>query len=94
VSTTGRKVRRANNWLNASIIGIQFPVCMAIGYVWGRWMDGWFGTEPWLTAVFSLCGIAAGFVNLFRIAARTVRQEERMQQEDEARDRDDGGDGN
>ena len=60
----------------------------------GRQLDRWFGTEPWLTAVFSLCGIAAGFVNLFRIAARTAREEELMKQEDDARDGGDDGGGN
>jgi len=92
MSSRGRKVRRASNWLNASIVGIQFPVSMAIGYFWGRERDKWFGTAPWLTAIFSLCGIDAGFVNLFRITARAAREEERMRQEDEAGGGDDGGD--
>lgn len=70
-----------SNWLNASIVGIQFPVAMAIGYFWGKWMDGWFGTEPWLTIVFAILGIIAGFVNLFRITLQTGRQEERLSQE-------------
>ena len=36
-----KAVKYASNWLNASIVGIQFPVAMAIGYFWGKWMDGW-----------------------------------------------------
>jgi F0F1-type ATP synthase assembly protein I len=71
----------ASNWLNASIVGIQFPVAMAIGYFWGKWMDAWFGTEPWLTIVFSLLGVVAAFVNLFRITLQTGRQEERLAEE-------------
>ncbi len=71
-----KAVKYASNWLNASIVGIQFPVAMAIGYFWGKWMDGWLGTGPWLTIVFSLFGVIAGFVNLFRIALQTGRQEE------------------
>jgi F0F1-type ATP synthase assembly protein I len=35
-----------------------------------------FGTTPWCTVVFSVCGIAAGFVNLFRITAQAARAEE------------------
>lgn len=70
-----------SNWLNASIVGIQFPVAMALGYFWGKWMDGLFGTEPWLTIIFSIFGVIAGFVNLFRITMATAREEERLQKE-------------
>ncbi len=48
--------KHGSNWLNASIVGIQFPVAMAIGYFWGKWMDGLFGTDPWLTIIFSIFG--------------------------------------
>jgi len=78
--------KHATNWLNASIVGIQFPVAMAIGYFWGKWMDGLFGTEPWLTIIFSILGIIAGFVNLFRITLSTARQEELLDQEDDDTD--------
>ena len=81
-----KKFRQASNWLNASIVGIQFPVAMAIGYFWGKWMDGIFGTEPWLTIIFSILGIIAGFVNLFRITLATGLQEERLAKEDEDAD--------
>jgi ATP synthase protein I len=76
----------ASNWLNASIVGIQFPIAMAIGYFWGKWMDGWFGTTPWLTIVFSILGIIAGFVNLVRITIATGRQEELLAEEDDTSD--------
>jgi len=81
-----KNLRQASNWLNASIVGIQFPVAMALGYFWGKWMDGVFGTEPWLTIIFSILGIIAGFVNLFRITLATGLQEERLAKEDEDAD--------
>lgn len=81
-----RAFKQGSNWLNASIVGIQFPVAMAIGYFWGKWMDGVFGTEPWLTIVFSIFGVIAGFVNLFRITLATGAQEERLAKEDEEAD--------
>lgn len=71
----GRGFHKAGTWLDLSIVGIQFPVAIAIGYFWGRWMDGWLGTGPWLMIVFSIFGIVAGFVNLFRITARATREE-------------------
>lgn len=80
--------RQASNWLNASIVGIQFPVAMAIGYFWGKWMDELLGTGPWLTIVFSILGITAGFVNLFRITISTAREEEELARE--RRDEDGG----
>jgi len=81
-----KAVKYASNWLNASIVGIQFPVAIALGYFWGKWMDGLFGTEPWLTIIFSIFGIAAGFVNLFRITAAAAREEERLSKEEETSD--------
>ena len=70
--------------MNLSIVGIQFPVAIALGFFWGRWMDRHLGTWPYLTAVFSLFGIVAGFVNLFRITARAAEEEERLRRQDEA----------
>ncbi len=74
-----KQFRRARIWLDVSIIGIQFPVAIALGFFFGRWLDAQLGTHPWLTAVFSLFGIAAGFVNLFRITAQAGRAEEQME---------------
>jgi F0F1-type ATP synthase assembly protein I len=73
-----KQLRRARIWLDVSIIGIQFPVAIALGYFFGRWLDGLFGTGPWLMIFFSLCGIAAGFVNLFRITAQAGRAEKQI----------------
>lgn len=56
---------------------------MALGYFWGRWLDGVFGTGKWLTLVFALFGVAAGFVNLFRITMEATREEERRQAGDD-----------
>ena len=76
-----RVFKQGSNWLNASIVGIQFPVAMALGYFWGKWMDGLFGTQPWLTIIFFILGLIAGFVNLFRITMSTAREEERQAKE-------------
>jgi F0F1-type ATP synthase assembly protein I len=47
-----KQLRRARIWLDVSIIGIQFPVAIALGYFFGRWLDGLFGTEPWFMIIF------------------------------------------
>jgi len=75
VSRRQRQLRQARTWLDVSIVGIQFPVAIAIGFFWGRWMDRHLGTWPWLTAIFTLFGIVAGFVNLFRITAQAEQDE-------------------
>jgi F0F1-type ATP synthase assembly protein I len=63
-----------NALAEASALGFMFPIAIALGYFWGRWMDGLFGTEPWLTWIFSGFGLIAAFVNLFRFAARADKQ--------------------
>jgi F0F1-type ATP synthase assembly protein I len=73
-----KQLRRARVWLDVSIVGIQFPVAIALGFFFGRWLDTQLGTHPWLTAIFSIFGIAAGFVNLFRITAQASRAEEQI----------------
>ena len=75
-----KQLRRARIWLDVSIIGIQFPVAIVLGFFFGRWLDRHLGTQPWLTIVFSLFGIAAGFVNLFRITAQAGRAEKQIEE--------------
>ena len=49
-----------------STIGVTLVAATAIGLAIGYGLDRWFGTNPWLTLLFTLFGIVAGFVNLFR----------------------------
>jgi F0F1-type ATP synthase assembly protein I len=53
--------------LEASAIGWMFPIAMGLGFGAGWGLDKLFGTWPWLTAIFSACGVAAAFINLFRM---------------------------
>ena len=48
-------------------LGLAFllPCCTLVGYIIGHYLDKAFGTT-WLTLVFLLLGIAAGFIELFR----------------------------
>lgn len=54
----------------AATLGFVFPIAIGIGYFLGRWIDRTFGTDPWFTIFLTACGVAAGFVNLFRASAR------------------------
>jgi len=63
--------RRQMQWLlEASSIGWMFPIAIGLGFLWGYGMDKLFGTWPWLTGIFSAFGVAAAFINLFRVGMR------------------------
>jgi ATP synthase protein I len=60
-----------------STIGISLVAATAIGLLIGYGVDRLLGTSPWLTMLFTLFGIAAGFLNLFRdvgLLGKTWRQ--------------------
>ena len=54
----------------ASALAWMFPLAIGLGALWGWGMDKLFGTSPWLTLIFAGFGIAAAFINLFRIGLR------------------------
>jgi ATP synthase protein I len=60
--------REARRLLEASSIGWMFPIAILLGFGWGYGMDKLFGTWPWLTAIFSVLGMIAAFINLFRMS--------------------------
>jgi ATP synthase protein I len=62
---------------DASAMGLAFPIAIAIGYFWGRSLDRFLGTEPWLMYLFSAFGVAAGFLNAIRVALRVGKEEDR-----------------
>lgn len=51
-------------------VGMMFPCSIAVGLVIGWLLDRLLGTEPWLLMLFALFGVAAGFVNLYRVVAK------------------------
>jgi ATP synthase protein I len=57
-----------------SSIGIAMAIALFGCFYLGRWLDGLLGTEPYLTFVFLLIGIAAGFRNMFLLIQRYVRE--------------------
>lgn len=62
----------ASGWVQASrfsYVGIFFGVAVFLGFLFGRWLDRKFGTDPWLMLVGVLFGIASGFKELYRLTA-------------------------
>jgi ATP synthase protein I len=60
-----------------SYVGIFFGVAVCIGLFAGRWADHRFHTEPWLTLLGTLIGVASGFRELYRLSKKALREEER-----------------
>lgn len=56
--------------LDASTIGIQLVLATFVGFAIGYFLDKFFNTFPWLTAVFLVLGIIAGFRELLRVARK------------------------
>ena len=50
-----------------STIGLEMVISVVIGILFGWWLDRFFNTKPWLTVIFMLLGIVAGFRSLFRL---------------------------
>lgn len=61
-----------SKWVEYSSVGLMFPASIIVGFFIGHFLDKWLKTDPWLTLVFILYGIAAGFANLF---SQTRRRE-------------------
>ncbi len=55
-----------------SSIGIALVVAIIGCFFLGRWLDGRMGTDPYLTFLFLLIGIAAGFRNMYVLLKRYV----------------------
>ncbi|MGI6404937.1 MAG: AtpZ/AtpI family protein [Syntrophaceticus sp.] len=55
-------------------IGVTLAAAVLIGYYMGYYLDQWiFGkTNYWLTIIFSLFGIAAGFRTIFNMINKTL----------------------
>jgi ATP synthase protein I len=56
--------------MQASSIGINLVLSTFVGLAIGYGLDKLFNTSPWLTLIFLMLGIVAGFRELLRIANR------------------------
>jgi ATP synthase protein I len=64
-------------------LGIQLAVAVIAFFFVGRWLDGIFGTSPWLMIVGLLLGTAGGFLQFFKTAAALGRKQDRRSQKGE-----------
>lgn len=46
-----------------------------IGLAMGYYLDKWLGTSPWLTLIFLVFGIVAGFRNIYILTDRELKRQ-------------------
>ncbi len=56
-----------------STVGLSFVLAVVIGAWFGRVLDSWLGTSPWLFLLGFFLGLAAGILNVFRTASKTPK---------------------
>lgn len=61
--------------LQASTVGLNLVIATAVGLAIGYFLDKAFGTRPYLTIIFLILGIIAGFRELFRLARESSGSE-------------------
>ena len=54
------KTRGAFETVSFSAVGLEMGLSVIIGLLFGRWLDGKAGTDPWLMILFVIFGFAAG----------------------------------
>lgn len=54
----------------ASTVGIHLVLCIIAGGAIGYFLDRYFGSFPYLSIIFFILGIMAGFREVFRIARK------------------------
>lgn len=51
-------------------VGIQIVVSIMIGLGIGFFLDKWLDTKPWFILIFIFFGVAAGFLNVYRMVVK------------------------
>jgi ATP synthase protein I len=66
---------RAAYELSAGLL--SFVVAIGIGWWFGRFLDRSLGTGPWLMALFSVLGVVAGALNVYRTIQAATKPPDR-----------------
>ena len=62
------KKRFYRQFARYSAIGLEMGLSVAIGLAMGYYLDRYFQTKPWLTMIFLILGVVAGFRRLASLA--------------------------
>ncbi|MBN2705988.1 MAG: AtpZ/AtpI family protein [Deltaproteobacteria bacterium] len=63
-------------------VGLELGLSVAIGVGAGYYLDGYFGSSPWLTIFLLLCGVAAGFKRVYQALKNLEYEQEEAERED------------
>ena len=58
----------------ASTLGLTIVIATFIGLALGLWLDRVFNTSPWLTVIFLIVGIIAGFRNFYLFMSKRTKE--------------------
>ena len=70
IDPAARVSKRMYEGLSASSAGLELGISVGLGALFGSWLDGKLGTEPWMMLAFLIIGVIAGFRGLLRAVAR------------------------
>jgi ATP synthase protein I len=73
IDPAARQTKRLYDGLSASSAGLELGIAVGLGTMFGVWLDGKLGTEPWMMLVFLIVGLVAGFRGVLRSVARAER---------------------
>jgi len=70
------KPRAFYELLKLSSLGLEMGAAVVIGLLIGIWLDGRFGTDPWLMLLFLFFGFVAAGKGVIRAIRKGVFEEE------------------
>lgn len=62
---------------HAGTIGLHMVSGIAVGTLIGYGLDAWLETSPWLTGIFMIVGIVAGFKNVYVDTNKLIKSQEK-----------------
>jgi ATP synthase protein I len=71
------KTRGMYQTLAQTSIGLELGISVILGLLFGQWLDGKLGTDPWMMLVFLGFGFTAGM----RAVLRAVKKADRLAEE-------------
>lgn len=69
--------KRFYSALSASSVGLELGISVLVGVLFGNWLDGQLGSEPWMMLVFMVIGLIAGFRGVLHAVKKADREASR-----------------
>ncbi|MCB9728774.1 MAG: AtpZ/AtpI family protein [Deltaproteobacteria bacterium] len=57
--------------MEVASVGLEMGGCVAVGWLFGSWLDARLGTAPFGMSFFVLCGFGAAIKGLLRVVKKT-----------------------